>query len=298
MTGDRAEVSIGHWTDRDDQTGCTVVLFDRLVPAVADARGGAPGSRETDLLQPDKTVGSVDAILLTGGSAHGLAAADGVMRYLREHNRGVPTPAGNVPIVTAAVIFDLSAGNPVWPTAESGYAACRHLFPIKGAPTGQIGAGTGATFRKAWPGLPPKPGGISIASQDVEGLGAVHSCVVMNALGDTEERRSQLLPGPAMQAERTNTTLITVILDGPADARTMRRCAVAAHDALARVIKPAHTQWDGDMAFVCTTMAETANEPADSFRWTVATELAVERALVQAAAGEQTAESLNVTPSF
>jgi L-aminopeptidase/D-esterase-like protein len=116
-------VKVGHWSDDDALTGCTVVLFDRSAPAIVDVRGGAPGTRETSLLGPGDLVQSLDAILLTGGSAFGLAAADGVMRFLREQGRGVQTAGGPVPIVPAAVVFDLSVGKPRTPSAENGYAA-------------------------------------------------------------------------------------------------------------------------------------------------------------------------------
>src|SRR5688500_7771849 len=114
---------IGHVTNEVAKTGCTVVLFDTLVPATVDVRGGAPGTRETALLGSGRLVGRADAILLTGGSAFGLAAADGVMRYLAERGRGFPTSSIPVPIVPAAVIYDLGHGRAVWPTTDDGYAA-------------------------------------------------------------------------------------------------------------------------------------------------------------------------------
>jgi L-aminopeptidase/D-esterase-like protein len=156
----RASFSVGHWSDAADQTGCTVVLFDRLVPAVVDVRGGAPGTRETDLLAADRLVGQVDAILLTGGSAHGLAAADGVMEFLRERRRGYQTQSGPVPIVSAAVIFDLAVGMPVWPTSQDGYAACVSAQPLSSSETGSIGAGMGATTSKLWTNRAAKSGGL------------------------------------------------------------------------------------------------------------------------------------------
>jgi L-aminopeptidase/D-esterase-like protein len=107
-----ATFTIGHWTDYDAKTGCTAIIFDRLVPAAFEARGGAPGTRETDLLRPSASVRSVDAILLSGGSAPGLSAADGVVRFLQEHQRGFPTFAGPIPIVPAAIIYDLAVGQP------------------------------------------------------------------------------------------------------------------------------------------------------------------------------------------
>ncbi len=274
-----ANVRIGHWTDADACTGCTVVLFDQLTPTIVDIRGAAPGTRETDLLGPDKSVGAVDAILLTGGSAHGLAAADGVMDVLRDQGRGVPTRAGAVPIVTAAVIYDLAIGQPVWPTADAGRAAAASLVAIDQAAMGTVGVGAGATYRKAWPMLAPRPGGIALAAQEIEGLGIAWALVVLNAIGDTADNRALLLTDPSQRDERSNTTLMSILLYGPADAKTLRRCAVAAHDGLARLIRPAHTQFDGDAAFVSALQPLTDIEAAQSFQWAVATELAVESAI-------------------
>src|SRR5437870_5476304 len=160
--------SAGHWTDHNALTGCTVVLFDRLAPAVVDVRGGAPGTRETDLLAPGRLVRSVDAILLAGGSAFGLAAADGVMRYLREQDRGVSTPAGPVPIVPAAVIFDLAVGLPIAPNADAGYQACLSARPIGDLPRGRIGAGVGATTGKLLGGSAQR-GGLGVSTVRWEG---------------------------------------------------------------------------------------------------------------------------------
>jgi L-aminopeptidase/D-esterase-like protein len=281
MTGSPTGVRIGHWTDPIGKTGCTVVLFDQLTQTVVDIRGAAPGSRETDLLAADKSVGAVDAILLTGGSAHGLAAADGVMSFLRDVGRGVPTLAGAIPIVTAAVIYDLGVGKPVWPTAEAGLEASGAAVSLDDAVSGSVGAGIGATYRKAWPGLAPYPGGVGIASKQVAGLGTAWAIVVLNAIGDAEDHRDRLLDESPVARERENTTLMAIVLNGPADGRTLRRCAVASHDGLARMIKPAHTQFDGDAAFVSALNPVDRLEPAQSFRWTVATELAVEAAIHQ-----------------
>jgi L-aminopeptidase/D-esterase-like protein len=281
----QAAVLVGHWTDEERRTGCTVILFDRLVPTVVDIRGGAPGSRETDLLAADRTVGAVDAILFTGGSAHGLGAAEGVMQYLREHERGVPTSAGLVPIVSAAVLYDLGVGEAVWPTAENAYAACVTAVSTEDVGVGRVGAGTGATLRKVWPSLPSRPGGFAVSKRDVPGLGHICVLVVLNAIGDTFDHREALMADPAELGERSATSLIAVIVDGQADSRTLRRCAIAAHDGLARVIMPAHTQWDGDLVYASTTLPEAPIAAADSFRWAITTELAVESALRLASQG-------------
>jgi L-aminopeptidase/D-esterase-like protein len=280
----RATFSVGHWTDRVARTGCTVALFDRLVPAVVDVRGGAPGTRETDLLASDRLVGQVDAVLLSGGSAHGLAAADGVMQFLRERGRGFPTAAGPVPIVSAAVIFDLAVGSPTWPIPENGYSACAAAQPISESRTGQIGAGTGATISKLWPGREPKPGGLGWSTVHLSDNCSVHALVVVNAVGDVVmddwiDHRTLLLGVAASPDERSATTLVVVVVDGEADYRTLRRIAVAAHDAMARVIVPCHTLLDGDLVFVMQTGSTIDIPQVDALRMTIASELAVEQAI-------------------
>ena len=286
-SANRATFTVGHWTDLERKTGCTTILFDRLVPAIVDVRGGSPGTRETDLLGPDRTVGAVDAIYLTGGSAHGIGAADGVMGFLRDLGRGVPTRAGNVPIVSAAVIYDLDVGEPVWPLPADALASCLAARPVAESPVGAIGAGTGATFRKAWRDLQPLPGGLGIAQIEVEGLGIVHALAVVNALGDAgrgekADHRFELLKNPAELEERSATTLVTVILDGDVDARTLRRACISAHDGMARVIRPCHTAWDGDLVYVASTSNSVTIDSRDSFRWCMGAELAVESAILTA----------------
>lgn len=282
----RASFSVGHWTDPTARTGCTVILFDRLVPAVVDVRGGAPGTRETDLLAGDRLVGQADAILLTGGSAFGLAAADGVMRFLRERGRGFPTSAGPVPIVPSAVIFDLAVGQPVWPTADAGFAACQVAAPVTASGTGAIGAGAGATCRKLWSAKPPRPGGFGWATVEVANSVALHAMAVVNAVGDirdeewVDERSSLLTASPsAALDERSATTLVSVVVDGECDHRTLRRLAISAHDAMARVIVPCHTLFDGDVVFAAQTGRSIEFAPHDALQLSVATELAVEEAI-------------------
>jgi L-aminopeptidase/D-esterase-like protein len=282
-----ATFTVGHWTDETNHTGCTVVLFDRLVPAVVDVRGGAPGTRETDVLASDRLVGRVDAILLTGGSANGLAAADGVMQHLRERKRGFETAAGPVPIVSAAVIFDLAVGSPTWPTADDGYAACAAARPLNESGMGRIGAGTGATYRKLWPNREPEPGGFGWSTVRISHDIAIHALAVVNAVGDViggdwVDGRPALLGGMHELEERSATTLVTVIVDGAADQRTLRRVATSAHDAMARTIVPCHTLWDGDLVFAVQT-GDTADVALpDALRLTVAAELVVEQAVKSA----------------
>ncbi|MEA2595690.1 MAG: hypothetical protein QOF01_2159 [Thermomicrobiales bacterium] len=293
LSGDSPiDVVAGHWTDRDALTGCTVVLFDRPAPAVVDVRGGAPGSRETDLLAPGRLVRSVDAILLTGGSAFGLAAADGVMRFLQEQGRGVATPAGPVPIVPAAVIYDLAVGKPIAPDAGSGYSACLAAGPIGNLERGQVGAGTGASTGKLFGGRASRGGfgaaTIAWADSSVTALVAVNSAGAVfdansnrDALGGEADGREQLLVGAPDVGERQATTLGIVLVSAPVDETALTRCAVAAHDAFARSIRPCHTIFDGDLVFAVG-LVRGAPSPVEVVGVTTATELAMERAIVDA----------------
>jgi L-aminopeptidase/D-esterase-like protein len=290
MATERATFAVGHWTDQVARTGCTVILFDRLVPAVVDVCGGAPGTRETDLLAADRLVGSVDAILFAGGSAHGLAAADGVMQYLRERSRGFPTSAGPVPIVTAAVIYDLAVGSVEWPTAQSGFAACEARQALGSSGFGSVGAGTGATIAKIYPDGRTRAGGYGWHTVDLKGDLRVHALVVVNAVGDVVgvdwiDQRDTLLEQPRQLDERSATTLAAIIIDGYCDARTLRRVSMAAHDGMARAIVPCHTLWDGDVVYAAQT-GTSADLPVDqSLRIAIAAELAIERAIRAAVSG-------------
>lgn len=281
---------IGHTTHAAERTGCTAIVFDQLAPTVVDQRGGAPGTRETDLLGAGKLLGRADALLLTGGSAFGLAAADGVMRWLAEQGRGFPTAAGPVPIVPAAVIFDLAIGAAVAPDADDGYAAAAAAAPPPWS-SGPLGAGAGATVAKL--GGAATAGGLGTA--DVTGrVGTVWAVVALNAVGDVRDpehgawlARSasdatgrELAAGHVAAADAgANTTIGAVLLSAPADRDTLTRCCVSAHDALARCVVPAHTLFDGDTLFAAApATAETA--PADTLAWQALCEIAVERAIV------------------
>lgn len=282
--GLRTAFSVGHWSDPAAQTGCTVVIFDRLVAAVVEVRGGSPGTRETDLLASDRLVGQVDAILLTGGSAHGLAAADGVMQFLREQGRGFPTQAGPVPIVSAAVIYDLAVGRLAWPHSNDAYAACRAAQPLSNSKMGAIGAGTGATTSKLWKDHPPESGGFGWSTVRLRDQCSVHALAVVNAVGavvtdEWTDRRPALLESTAELEDRSATTLVVVVVEGDTDQRTLRRITVSAHDAMARAIIPSHTLWDGDLVFAAHTGTPTETEPQTILQLTIATELAVEQAI-------------------
>ena len=271
-------IRVGHWTDPVGLTGCTVILAGAGATAAVDVRGAAPGTRETDLLGPGRTVERVHAVLLTGGSAFGLAAADGVMAFLRERGIGVTTPAGPVPIVPAAVLYDLGFGAPVHPDAAAGRAACEAAAAGVSGPLaqGNVGAGTGATVGKVRGLGGAVKGGLGSAAAHVDGGPTIGAIVAVNAFGDvcdpasgaivagTRAARGEWLdsvaalraapfPPPAasgVTAVGTNTTIAVVATDAPLDRSAAYRLAQNAHDALARAIRPCHTPFDGDTIFV------------------------------------------------
>jgi L-aminopeptidase/D-esterase-like protein len=296
-------VSVGHWTDAAGRTGCTVVLVPGgAVPGV-DVRGGAPGTLGTDELRPGMTAGRAHAILLTGGSAFGLAAAAGVMRYLEEHGAGFAIGSVRVPIVAAAVIFDLLTGDPrARPDAAAGYSACRAAtaHPAVGA----VGAGTGATVAKA--GGQPRPGGVGIASAPA-GAATVTAVMVANSVGGIwdDERHEWIAPpapaeggpvpgegGPAPgggapgPVAGANTTIGVVVTDAELTKEQANRVAAVAHDGMARAVRPAHTRYDGDTIFCLATGAVAAPGTAGTAPVPALVDL------VEAAAAETTARAI------
>lgn len=283
-------VSIGHTTDLPARTGCTVIAFDVPALTAAEVRGAAPGTRELDLLATGATVQRADAILLTGGSAFGLRAAEGVMTALANLGRGVQTPAIPVPIVPAAVIFDLATVQPEIPTVDDGALAFRTAVPLSQAETGQVGVGTGATWGKILGAENTRDGGFALTQVDVLG-GTVTAAVVLNALGvvcPADDPRTALLKalsGPP--PFRQNTTLIAVITEVACGHDALTRMCVAAHDGLARTVWPSHTVADGDVAFA-STVNEGPTDPSTVLPLTIATELAVEAAIRRAAGVDAT----------
>lgn len=250
-------IEVGHWTDREGGTGCTVVVLPEPNVIAGEVRGGAPGSREMALLQPGMSVQQAQAVLLTGGSAFGLAAADGVMSALEQAGRGHDTGVGvKVPIVPSAVIFDLLMGDP---NARPGPEAGRLAFErAAGGPVevGLVGAGTGATVAK-WRGFENvRPGGLGSAAKTVGGA-TVGALAVVNAIGDVFSLEGEPLtggdpvPGPPglVPSALTNTTLVVVATDAGLDRLTLGRLIVRSHDALAACIRPVHTRYDGDAVF-------------------------------------------------
>lgn len=290
-------IRIGHWSDRAARTGCTVVLLPpEGAVASCEVRGSAPGTRETDLLRPGKTVERVHAICLCGGSAFGLAAADGVMRYLRERKIGVEVAAARVPIVPAAVIFDLAAGSGgAYPGPDEGYAACVDAERGALSPEGQVGAATGATVGKLLGRKHAVPGGLGTASVRLPDGTVVGALAVVNAVGDVVDAQGRivagasgpagpidawtaLLGGKQPDAGPLNTTLGVVATDARLDKTQCRQLAELGHDGLAMAIRPVHTRSDGDTVFALST----GDRQADPLRLGVAATEALRRAIERA----------------
>ncbi|MDF1524039.1 MAG: P1 family peptidase [Trueperaceae bacterium] len=256
-------VRVGHWTDAVGRTGCTVVLFDPP-GAVASGQvlGSAPGSRETALLAPEKTIEGVHALVLAGGSAFGLDAASGVVRYLEERGVGFATPFGVVPIVPAAVLFDLSVGDAqARPDAEAGYAAAAAASRAPVA-QGAVGAGTGATVGKLAGFARAQRSGLGSASMTVRGA-RVSAIAVSNAVGDlVDPATGALVAGSGVGADPEaaaelfdpvpggQTTLVAVVTDAPLTKAEAYALAGTAHVGIAQVTRPSHTVHDGDTTFV------------------------------------------------
>jgi L-aminopeptidase/D-esterase-like protein len=256
---DVAGVRVGHWTDPVGLTGCTVILTPEGTVGSAEVRGGAPGTVGTDGLRPGSIGTGVDAVLLTGGSGFGLAAAVGVQRWLEEHGRGFETGLVRVPIVAGAVLFDLGLGDPhARPDAASGYAACEAASdgPIA---EGSVGAGTGATVAKLPDPRKGMKGGLGSASTRYGDV-IVGAVAAVNALGRIVEADGSPLASNRGDADAEpvmwpiqNTTLVCVATNARLSPQHALRLTYAAHDGLALAVRPAHTYWDGDVAFALAT---------------------------------------------
>ncbi len=267
-------VRIGNWEDENGGTGCTVVIAENGAPTGVDVRGGAPGTRETDLLDPINLVEKVHAVFLAGGSAFGLDAAGGIMQYLEERGIGFDVGVTKVPIVTGAVLFDLTYGDSrVRPGRESGYKACiaaeRNDFR-----EGSYGAGTGATVGKAKGMEYAMKGGLGSFCYEKDGL-MVGAIVAVNALGNIwDPQKNEYLAGVLCDDRKSisdaekliietvnndnkefkgNTTIGLVVTNGKFNKTGCKKIAQMAHDGFARTIRPSHTQMDGDSIFVMST---------------------------------------------
>jgi L-aminopeptidase/D-esterase-like protein len=248
---------VGHWTDGGGLTGCTVILCPPGTVASGQVRGGAPGTREMDLLRPGTLVEGVHAILLTGGSAFGLAAADGVMRFLEERGAGFDMGVARVPIVSAAVLFDLAVGDAAArPGPAEGYAAC--LAASTDVPEGNVGAGTGATVAKLNGAGGAVKGGLGTASAEEDGA-IVGALAAVNAWGEVLDETGEVLASarpqaaPMEEGEPTNTTLVVVATTARLTKERAHLLSIAAHDGIAETVRPSHTARDGDTTFALAT---------------------------------------------
>lgn len=257
MITDVPGVRVGHWTDEVARTGCTVLLFPAGTVASAEVRGGAPATRELDLLAPERLVERIDVALLTGGSAFGLAAADGVMRWCEERGIGYPTRAGPVPIVPALALIDLMVGDAsVRPGPEQGYAACVAATSGPHA-TGVVGAGTGATVSK-WRGPDAvRPGGlgsVTVRQGDI----VVSAAIAVNAFGDIDRDGQGVdhavdMAWPGADPPFGNTTIGVIATNAGLTKLECLLVAQGGHDGLARSIVPCHTRYDGDALIAAAT---------------------------------------------
>jgi L-aminopeptidase/D-esterase-like protein len=308
-------LQVGHFTLSERLTGCSVVLAPEGAVGAVDVRGAAPGTRETDLLDPANLVDKVHAVLLSGGSAFGLDAATGVVRWLDENGIGFETGHGRVPIVPAAVLFDLPVVRPgddpqARPGAEAGYAACQAASTAQ-PEAGNVGAGAGACVGKLFGLDRCMKGGIGNASVRV-GPWVVGALVACNAVGDVVDPASGRVLAGARTADGTglldtqrallagergkrplpgtNTTIGVVATNATLNKAQAKRLAMSAHDGLARSIRPAHTTLDGDTLFAMATGTEVS--PPDLLLLTVmaaqATALATLNAIRQAQSIETT----------
>jgi len=291
-------LKVGHYTDAANATGCTVVLCEAGAVGGVDVRGGAPGTRETDLLKPEMNVSQVHGIVLSGGSAFGLEAAGGVMQYLEERDIGYQAPGVKVPIVPGAILFDLAVGSKhVRPDKRSGYLASQAAS--SGVPDeGSVGAGTGATVAKLAGREGVVKGGIGTYGLDLGNGLLVGALVAVNALGaiydpdtgnlvagprnmpGTGSRDPFALLGTPGISAIESTTIGVVATNARLDKATACKMAGAAHDGLAMSVRPAHTLHDGDTFF---TLATGQHEPRVHLdRMLAATALCVARAVVRA----------------
>lgn len=276
-----------HYTDTENATGCTVFVAPEGAVGAVDVRGGAPATRETDLLRPENMVQNIHAVVLSGGSAFGLEAACGVMDELAARGIGFQLAGCAVPIVCGAALFDLAVQAPVWPDKAAGAAACASAFTCEGdLAQGNVGAGTGATLRKfALPEVPPLKGGFGWAGVREGGL-VVLAAVAVNAAGNVVAQGvdESMCSADAVSTARdahnpgTNTTLGCVLTNAQLSKAEATKVAQITHDAYARALKPCHTTADGDAIFVMASGPVQA--PVDSVA--VAATEAMERAIYSA----------------
>ena len=265
-----ADVKVGHYTDREGWTGCTAIIVPDGSVAACEVRGGGPGTRESDLLSPAASAPGANAILLSGGSAFGLAAADGVVRYLEEAGLGYRASVGVVPLVAAAVVYDLALGDPnARPGAEAGYAAARRA--TVGPERGSVGAGTGCTVGKLFGAGGWTKGGLGFAGRTLAGGGKVAALAAVNAFGEVLAEDGSILAGAwkdgayrrttdllarghvPVRPWREATTLVCVITDAALTKTEAWLVARSATAGVARAVDPAATAVDGDVVYCVAT---------------------------------------------
>lgn len=266
-----ADFRIGHYTDLENITGCTVVLAPpQGAVGGVDVRGSAPGTRETELLGTGRLIERVHAVVLSGGSAFGLDTASGVVEYLEAHNVGYDVGIARIPIVSAAVLFDLAIGNPnVRPNAANAYQACM-VAHNDGVAEGSVGAGTGASVGKLWDMERATKGGIGYSERVLKNGITVAALMAVNALGDVIDASTGNIIGGARNADGSwadssvllftderardfllqNTTIGVVLTDAILSVEQANSIASMAHDGIARATRPSHTLFDGDALFV------------------------------------------------
>ncbi len=282
---DVAGIKVGHFTDARRPTGCTVILCEDGATGGVDVRGSAPGTRETDLLDPQNLVQQVHAVVLSGGSAFGLDAATGVVHWLEERNIGYDVGVAKVPIVPAAILFDLTVGDAkIRPDAAAGYNACKAASTNAPA-EGNVGAGAGATVGKMFGPKRAMKGGLGTASISVGKELTVGAIVAVNAAGDiVDPSTGKLLAGARTQDGKklqgtmagilrgdalppvlggTNTTIGLIATDAKLDKAQAQKVAQMAHDGLARTTNPAHTMFDGDTIFALATGKNSSTKPVN-----------------------------------
>lgn len=304
-------IRVGHWTDRRAATGCTAILAPPGTVGGVDVRGAAPGTRETDLLRPENAVQEVHAVLLTGGSAFGLEAASGVVRFLYERGVGIAYGGFVIPIVPAAVIFDLPTGKPRWPDVAAGYRAAAAARGGRVA-EGTVGAGTGATLAKGGGRERLLKGGVGTASERLDTGVIVGAFVVVNAAGSVRDARGRWVaaprgdrPGTFLDPERLlrtgrrypppedapaaedlakpggNTTIAVIATNARLTKAQANRLATVAHDGFAHAIWPVHTHADGDTVFALAT-GEVESPPDGITALEAMAALAMSRAILKA----------------
>lgn len=301
---DFKNIKVGNYTDEVNATGVTVAVFNKGATAGVSVIGGAPGTRETDLLRPENLVDKVHSVFLTGGSAFGLNVAGGIMKYLEEKKIGFDTIAGKIPIVTGAVLYDLEVGNnKVKPDSKMGYLACENSEESN-YENGNFGAGTGCSVAKILGVTNSKKAGIGYYGVEIDGL-KVGAIVALNAFGSIYEN-NKIIKGPSnnlstediiidsklesTNALAQNTTIAMVFTNAEFDKAKLTKISNMAHDGFSRTIKPTHTFYDGDTIFA----VSLDTFKADPNRVGVISQYVVEKAVLVAAKSSKQAYGLDI----